>query len=289
MATIEERLRRIEQALNLGAAGDSGLREEISRLKITVANLRTERGVGNVLGGPVRTEIAPGALPIGPYRQDLDSSFHLTFTLWIPDYLLRIKSATLRLKPLPIRSSVTVSTSSATTPSGGGSTTPAGGGGTSSSDGAHIHTGSLGGSTEQQVVTTTANDGAGHTHGVVVQPPLGASGSVGINTSGAHSHSTPSHTHNTPDHTHPGHTHNLTLAIAESGMASSLRLYIDGVDRTTALGGPWNAAVELDIRQYLVNARQVPVVGAHEIQVRSSTAGAVEVTGDIYGVIKAIQ
>jgi len=332
--TVEERLARIERALTLGSEGGK-LREDVQRLKISVAGLRNDKNIGNVLGGPIRTEIAPGSLPIGPYRQDLDATFDLSFTLWIPDYLLRIKQANLRLKPLAVRSSVAVTSSSEGTPSGGGSTsgassassTPSGGGSTSGAGASHSHllpvtvafamvgnsgsagtgaTASPSDNTSQQSdedpptlthkhgMSLHTHNGPNHTHGVG-SFSVAFAGGQSATSEATHTHSTPNHTHgiehthSTPNHTHPSHSHALTLAIAESGMATDLELWIDGVDRTATLGGPWNAAVTLDIRQWLVNARQVPVAGAHAIVVKSASVGAAEVVGDIYGVIKAIQ
>ena len=103
----------------------------------------------------------------------------------------------------------------------------------------------------------------------------------------AHSHPIP-HTHNTLSHIHPmahthlieGHTHDTTLGITEGGEAQGLRLWIDGVDRSTALGGPWNAAAVFDITEYLLNVRREPVPGAHPIIIESTSVGAVEVWFD---------
>jgi hypothetical protein len=320
MPTLEERVRKLESRLGSGAAlglhsDASGLQDEVERLKVELGRLRTGQHSGNVFGGMIRTEIGPGFSYIGPFLRDLDATFPLDFTLPVPDYMLRISTCVLKLKPLPVRSSVTVaeaisaqtsedggaqtsgasssaSSGSQTTPSGGGSTSGASSDNTSSNE-SHLHV------TDEDVSQTTTEipSGGNHVHGLTHDHP--------VDQSGGHIHELP-HTHPTPNHTHPthshgiahthdvidhrhavaGHGHDLTLAIAEGGSASQLAILIDGVDRTTALGGPWDDEVEIDVRQYLINARQEPVVGTHTFEVQSDTVGAVEVTGHIYCVLR---
>ena len=67
-----------------------------------------------------------------------------------------------------------------------------------------------------------------------------------------------------PDHDHaitlPAHNHDPDYGIyADNQYPQGVRVTIDGIDRTVALGGPWaasNAAIdiELNITDYLVNA-----------------------------------
>jgi len=332
--------KRLKELL-AGALDAGATREQLERQNILLAGLRTERTVGNVLGGMIRTEIGPGSMMIGPYRQDVDATFGLEFNLWIPTYLLRIKSATIRLQPKAIRSSVSVTAGGTTTPSGGAATsgtqtTPSGGGSTSG-DTSTPSGGSASPSSNATGTTVQVAD-IGHTHiwadyqsatpgsyssrlyddGLTNSFNLSAAASGNKHTLGPnstetmptsahthvvtvpahthtiHNHTTPAHTHpvhdhTVPNHTHPSHGHTLTLAIAEGGLSTNLRLWIDNVDRTSALGGPWTAAAELDIRQYLINARQEPVTGVHSIKVTSTAVGAVEAVGDIYGVLAAVQ
>lgn len=309
------------QSVGLGGESSIGaLQEQLRRQEVMLGRLLNDRATGNVSGGQIVTGNAPNSIPIGPYRQDVDSTFSLQFTFWIPDYQLRIKRALVHLTPGPIRSSVVVASSSESTPSGGGSTSGGGGSQTSSS----VSTPSGGGST---------SGGGSHTHAILANSGAGSSGSeathahqefdVGgatgagashVHSSGSleftgsaasegtpgHTHSTPAHTHpshthdvvdhthTTPAHTHPSHSHTLTLGIAESGLATAMHLYIDAIDRTTALGGPWSAEATLDITDYLVNIRREPVVGAHVIKVTSTAVGSIEVVGDLYGIIRAI-
>lgn len=58
------------------------------------------------------------------------------------------------------------------------------------------------------------------------------------------------------DTTGPGHSHtvtpNLQIGIFQSTTPGNTTIKFDGVDRTTALGGPWSAdIVEMDITAYL--------------------------------------
>lgn len=109
---------------------------------------------------------------------------------------------------------------------------------------------------------------------------------VGGGADEAHTHGI-AHTHSTPDHTHPNHSHTLTLAIAEGGSPAGVNILIDGSDRTSELGGPWDDDFDIDIRTYLITViDQRPVVGVHTIEITSTSVGALEVTGDLYGVLR---
>lgn len=66
-----------------------------------------------------------------------------------------------------------------------------------------------------------------------------------------------SHTHSVAAHTHtvtiPDHTHTLTYGIYQASTpgAPAVGVVINGTDRTSALGGPWNTGQTLDITPYL--------------------------------------
>lgn len=77
---------------------------------------------------------------------------------------------------------------------------------------------------------------------------------------GTHSHSfsVPNHNHSVTisGHGHsvsiPHHTHNLVHGIYNSTTAYGVRCYINGTDRTSVLGGPWNTSRDnLNITAYL--------------------------------------
>ncbi len=293
MTTLEERVQEIERRLGVGGGvlglqvGDEELRATVEFLQRQVGQLRSRETAGNVFGGMIRTEIGPGFSYIGPFQRDLDSSFPLAFTLPIPAYMLRIATCKLKLKPLAIRSSVSTGAPIATqTSSAGGAQTSSGSSDFTTTYKSHTHN------------TNTTNSGpgittfsSGHNHGYVAAGAstggAAASHSHTISSSGSHRHSN-AHTHTVDDHTHTvtGHGHSLTLAIAEGAAATQMTLTIDGVDRTSALGGPWDAEVEVEIRDYLVNARQEPVAGVHTFSIGPDTVGAVEVTGEIYCILR---
>lgn len=98
----------------------------------------------------------------------------------------------------------------------------------------------------------------------------------------------------THTHTIDDHTHDLTYAIHDDTVnPNTVSIYIDGVDRTSALGGPWGGGgvamdEELDITTYLVNA-----VGGlrqnHTVQLRcSSSQGEALVMVELVETIQAI-
>lgn len=66
-----------------------------------------------------------------------------------------------------------------------------------------------------------------------------------------------SHTHTLAAHTHtvtiPNHTHTLSYGIYQEATpgSPSIGVVINGTDRTSALGGPWNTGQTLDITPYL--------------------------------------
>jgi hypothetical protein len=90
------------------------------------------------------------------------------------------------------------------------------------------------------------------------------------------------------------HTHPQVYGISDdSSTPVSISVFVDGVNRTSALGGPWAGAggtvtFEIDITQYLVNA-----VGglrsAHTLEFRcASGQGEIEITVELYETIQAI-
>lgn len=333
--TVETRLKKVESLLGLGLGTEvTDLGEQVKRLTSQVSQLRNEKEIGNVLGGMIRTDIGPGILPVGPYRQDVDASFSLEFTLWIPAEVLRIRRMTLHLTPKPSRLAAGVSEASEDTveveSSGhvhlwaakvGGAinsgvavpqSTSISSANALAGDGTHTHieTGgtTFGPSATINAALSTHNHG-GATHSVL--PVSALTQWIGHDSTGASSstrtfdmamvsgHSSDIYTAisaQTPTSVStPDHTHDIELSISEHGMADDLEIIIDGVNRTSALGGPWTseADISLDLNDLIlvgfINARQEPVTGAHTIEVTSSAEGAVEVVGDYYVVIKGVQ
>jgi len=108
----------------------------------------------------------------------------------------------------------------------------------------------------------------GHTHSV----PISAhSHTVTGTTSSAES----SHTHSV---TIAAHGHNLVFGIFEGSSPADIQLWIDGVNRTTPLGGPWAAAgAEVDITNYFLDGDGMVVHGDHTLEFRvPSGLGRVE-------------
>lgn len=101
---------------------------------------------------------------------------------------------------------------------------------------------------------------ADHAHGIDHNHNIdhGHSGSTAGSTTHDHTiGASGSHTHNV---TIPSHNHTLSYGIYQDTLyPTSISVAIDGVDRTGALGGPWDAGgagteQEVDITTYLVNA-----------------------------------
>jgi hypothetical protein len=108
---------------------------------------------------------------------------------------------------------------------------------------------------------------SGHSHNVTITNPTHS------HTVGDHNHDMP-HTHNI-DHTHTvgDHTHGITYGIYSSGYPTVVSITVDGVDVTTALGGPWNPTIvthdflDMDITQYTASS------GTHTIQLTTTGQG----------------
>lgn len=93
-----------------------------------------------------------------------------------------------------------------------------------------------------------------------------------IYSDGSHAHGMVSvrHVHELtlPDHTHP-----IDYGIYEGTAASNVTVTINGVDRTAALGGPFNTNQDrLDITQYLT------ATGWNTIEIGSATLGRIHAT-----------
>lgn len=222
---------------------------------------------------------------------NVDSTHGLSLNLYLPATTLEIVNANLRIKLANFRAyetgaasgggSTSGASSASTTPSGGGSTsgasssstTASGGGATSSENGEHRHIVAYNGQSTSDPSSGSWKDmWFGNSSGApsYTSVKMSTSSTSAIWTYGAegdhthtiaahshgmsHTHTTPNHSHNI-EHTHttPNHTHNLTFGIYEGTAATGVTVTINGVDRTAALGGPFNADQSgLDIAQYLV-------------------------------------
>lgn len=256
-----------------GADGKQAIRLEVA----TTGDRRTSDG--DILAKLTRdvsvfkTHVQPNLThsPTGPYVKRMDSSKLATFNVRLKEEVLAINRAILRFQTAPLRSSVIAvaasgSTLGSTAAGGGGTQTSSSGGGStqsSTSQGNHSHSISVfGGSASVSYdVYWDGNNNRFHL------PSVG-SGQAGAQTSssgGSHSHSVniPSHTHNIdlPTHSHeitvPAHGHAMSYGLFEDTVyPQSIRVSINGTDRTAALGGPWATGggavdVEKDITPYL--------------------------------------
>lgn len=231
------------------------------------------------------------------FADNFDSSYPFILPYYI-DSSSKVVRATISLFFQPYRAYETAASSGGGSTSGSSSSSTTGSG-----SGVHNHSVTIGDHTHS---VTLGN----HTHGInltigdsttgavlyyaAASPPLRCSGggtilgydSTGNGggttvTSGSGGGSTPTSADATPthshgmDHTHstPNHTHGITYGIYSSGYPTAVSMTIDGVDVTTALGGPWNPSlsdpseVDMDITAYTGKT------GSHTIQLTTTGQG----------------
>jgi hypothetical protein len=246
----------------------------------------------------------------GPLRRSIDDTHPVVINVRYDPEIRFLHRVMLHVTCHPLRSNVQVAAAGGgqtTTASGEHShsinahTTEAGGGGTSTSDvvGNLIWARTMNNETwsdpgrREQVVSYGSS--AGVDYGMFVG--RGAATPTNANLFAQehyHNVSLPSHSHSvsgqtttsaTPhSHSVADHTHALIYGIYESTLPSTkqIRIFINGVDRTSALGGPWDATeLNLDITQFLQTQFLTPVQQNNQIELRVGAAGArfdVEVT-----------
>ena len=76
------------------------------------------------------------------------------------------------------------------------------------------------------------------------------------------------------------------LRVRFTGSMTLANLSIDGINRTSLLAGPWSSVTDIDILPYLVDVRNIPVLGDHPITLDVSGAGSIQITPDLYFVSK---
>lgn len=116
---------------------------------------------------------------------------------------------------------------------------------------------------------------ATHTHSVTGATSGSADITHSHSFSGSTSGAEASHTH-----TVSAHTHAVSFGITQQSApgAMAVTVTINGVDRTAALGGPWNASQTLDITTYLIDANGQPLRQDNVIQLGASQLGDLEIT-----------
>jgi hypothetical protein len=72
------------------------------------------------------------------------------------------------------------------------------------------------------------------------------------------------------------HTHSLNApsGLYDTGCAQGVHVFIDGTDRTTALGGPWGVGSTLDISDLDISA-WITATGWHEVAISSTGLGVI--------------
>lgn len=225
-------------------------------------------------------------MTMSPYVFDrtLDDTHPAVIPVEFTNATTELLRARVRLVTRPFRSTAKAASggggSLATTSSGGGATpTSSNGGGTTVSS--TIAGGGYG------FANTGVNSAAGdpHVHSFFL---IDHQHSVTI---GSHTH-----TVTVPSHDHTvniaAHAHAIEYGIEDdTERPNTVSLWIDGIDRTAALGGPWGVGgvavnTVLDITSFLINAglRQ-----RHELELRcASGQGEVELTVELYQVIQPI-
>lgn len=253
---------RIDEFFQWAGAENPALAPYSVKMDGTVTATKLKLGMTNM------TEITHGWTD--GFRDDADSTHPITVSEYLNSDVLGVKKMLLTFKAEPVRATAKGAaagggaTSSA---GGGGERTSRSGGGATSSQTSQISIG--GNNVRSGGATSTLQD---HTH--VTNFPTWYIP--------AHSHTVPSHTHtiDLPDHTHtvPNHTHPLTYGIYEGGVATQLRVYVDG-----NLAGTFdtNGAQELNITPYLLRTNGKVKRGAyHTVEI---TANALtRIVGSIY-------
>lgn len=220
--------------------------------------------------------------------QPVDAVYKARCRFWVSPHTDTIINVELSftLQPFHVGNQTTAqstTTSAATVTSAGGSAhnhSVTGQTGTATTSGgsnaeAHIHTENTAAAYTQNAVTTVQGPTMVHTHTV-----------PSISVSGATSTSESTHTHDVPGQsiTIPSLSLNPPTAIYEAGMAQGVHVFIDGVDRTTALGGPFGSGTALDV-SLLEIGQWITSTGWHELQLSSTSIGGVTAQVQFSGLI----
>lgn len=203
----------------------------------------------------VHVPITLAYAPVGPYVRRINPDHEAEFTVRIREEVTALNRALLRFATAPLRSSVSATAAAestvGSTSSGGGTTA------TSAAGGDHRH--------EIGYKLTGTFSGADQWYGIRINDNLIYEDALALKKTGSRSTnavwetrgSSGPHTHDLtlPDHTHdvtvPAHSHAMQYDLyADDQVPAGISLEVDGVDVTTALGGPWaptQAAVEVEV------------------------------------------
>lgn len=279
----------VQSILPIGGQDYDSLYRTLTRNTQLLQQLMSERSTGNLwYGGPVKREIGQDNFIQGPIIGNLDTATGFSFTIKVPTTWIRVSHCKVTLTPRDFRRSVASATSGAVPNSSGNEDTSGPSGTVNVADDDHTHgvftylNDTPGGWTLRRWEVTALGGGSGKD--IVSQDTahvisaIESQNPILVATSG--------HVHDITAHGHPAPTITLSDGINEGSTLATFRIWIDGVDRSAALGGPWSAQADgLDITQYLTSPTAGnfdPVWGLHTIEITCGTAGAVEVLLDWY-------
>lgn len=150
--------------------------------------------------------------------------------------------------------------------------------GTTSTTSAHQHSGTTGGGgSTHQHSGTTGGGGTfeGHTHPFITDVGGSHSHDFVTDSGGSHNHTISGQTAASGgghSHSVSNHTHDLRYGIFESSLPSNpdIAVWINGVDRTAILGGPFDTDFIVDISEYVTDAEGRPLWQTNTVQFRKA-------------------
>jgi len=214
---------------------NEAMRSNVKRYDLAISNLPKEERTSEKVIQDLVTTVSDytrqrkGSVTTGmtPYKDSFDSSYPAKFFYWIPPEMVYTDYIKLKIKIRPFRAY-----SKAT--QGGGATTK-----TTTAITNHTHIVSIPNHTHLTSFNVVAGVGTGtlqynQSGSMVGFGGSGASGIVGATSTGSGGATVPTSAAN-GGHSHsvtlPNHTHTITFGVFENGTpASSIKLYIDGVD-----------------------------------------------------------
>jgi len=213
---------------------------------------------------------APFIYPAWSGYESVDATHNLRLRFHIPSNLAVLQKTTVSFSGLPFRSGLQ-STAAANT-SGASSSS------TTDDENAHVHG-----------ILIKGNTGLTTALFLDLTSPSTIGKNVGTDSDGGNTDGGSLHHHGMA-HTHPipALSLNNPTGLFETGMARNVHMLVDGVDVSSAVGGPWDGGGsafdvnEVDISAYIQSG------GFHEIQLTSTAIGGVKANVDVYGLLKSV-
>lgn len=252
------------------------LAEELDAIKRQLSHLQAQSGSGKMFfGEALQTDISSHTYVQGPHRMDCDDGFPNTFNLLVPNSIKKLIQVSIRVKLRPIRQ--VIITGEPTDPGEFIDIVT-----THQHKWADYVDDSPPALTEREFDTVRGNalPNPSFAGGIALKTEFGedlytgqpeAESSSGIVAASGE------------------HIHTSLVEFSETGAPTQVRITIDGVDRSAALSGPWDADFTVEISPYLRDAIYRPIYGDHEIILSTETPGALEAVIDFYVVTKPVQ